>query len=398
MIHTMPEKFRLQNPKSSQAKITGGIIIAGGIIFIAAISIALFFFLKDSPKKDASLAPPASLDEERPSELEDKSSSPEPDQGQAEEDRGRLAESITYEDCGQDDLCFSDYARTCTPAKVTISDQDLTYIKTIKGYKEDNCILSLFYTGSLIPEFIDQEMDCLVPRSDLSNFKDYLQGEQMKSACSGSLVQLLSEMILEEEALATTTATTTIDQKIETEEDSDQDGLTDKEEILLGSDSYSADSDQDGYDDLAEIISLYNPTGAGKITENVNIEEYTNNTFNYNIFYPVSWTKSVVGGDDSIMFRSDDGHFIQIIVQPNADQQSIADWYSQQFGDEAISPESIIAADSWQGIRNEEGLIIYLTDNDKENIFVLSYITGPDEFLSYKNIFEMAVKSLVIGR
>ena len=115
------------------------------------------------------------------------------------------------------------------------------------------------------------------------------------------------------------------------------------------------------------------------------------------MLYPINWPKSVIGGDDSIMFKSDDNHFIQLIIQPNVDQQSIEDWYQQQFAGENVEEERLIATDSWQGIRSKDGLIVYLTDNSYNYIFVLSYNSGSDNILSYKNIFEMMVKSFVIS-
>ncbi len=203
-------------------------------------------------------------------------------------------------------------------------------------------------------------------------------------------------------------ATTTIDEEIEPEAtstpsdivvigDSDGDGLTAKEEILLGSDDKTTDSDGDDYLDYQELMSLYNPVGPDKLIDNPNIGEYINKTFFYSVLYPINWPKSVIGGDDSIMFKSDDNHFIQIIIQPNVDQQSIEDWYQQQFVGENVEEERLIVTDSWQGIRSKDGLIVYLTDNSYNYIFVLSYNSGSDNILSYKNIFAMMVKSFVIS-
>ena len=49
--------------------------------------------------------------------------------------------------------------------------------------------------------------------------------------------------------------------------DSDSDGLLDSEEYLLGTDKFKSDTDNDGYSDLAEIENGYNPSGEGKISE-----------------------------------------------------------------------------------------------------------------------------------
>ena len=48
--------------------------------------------------------------------------------------------------------------------------------------------------------------------------------------------------------------------------DSDKDGLSDKLELLLGTDPNNADSDNDGYSDGFEVVNGYNPLGDGKLT------------------------------------------------------------------------------------------------------------------------------------
>ena len=101
---------------------------------------------------------------------------------------------VDYQDCGSSDTCFSDYVKTCTPAKATISDQGLTYLETIEGYEGDDCIITLVYTESPVPGFVGKEMSCKIPKSNLANFEDYLQGERMKQSCDGSLVDFLIQM------------------------------------------------------------------------------------------------------------------------------------------------------------------------------------------------------------
>ncbi|MEA3463826.1 MAG: hypothetical protein U9R14_02010 [Patescibacteria group bacterium] len=181
--------------------------------------------------------------------------------------------------------------------------------------------------------------------------------------------------------------------------DSDNDGLTDKEEKLLGSGLNNMDSDGDGYNDLTEAINLYNPVKAGddKLINNPGVNKYLNNTFNYNLLYPNSWAQSAIVGGESVMFKSNDNHFIQVIVQPNIDHQDIENWHKQQFDTEVIDQERKITTNSWQGIKSEDGLIIYLTGRKYNYIFTITYNTGLSNKLDYANIFAIAVKSFEIS-
>jgi len=191
-------------------------------------------------------------------------------------------------------------------------------------------------------------------------------------------------------------ATSTLSGITTTVKDSDEDGLFDKEEILLGCNISIKDSDRDGYDDLAELINFYDPTGKGKLVDNENILEYYNKTFNYNVYYPLGWQKISMGGEDSVMFKSDDNSFFQIIVRPNVDNQLVDDWYKKQFEIDKIDDEKIIDTDSWHGLKSDDELVIYLSDNKNEYLFVLTYGPEVDDVLVYKNIFDMFIKSFNI--
>lgn len=180
--------------------------------------------------------------------------------------------------------------------------------------------------------------------------------------------------------------------------DSDGDGLTDKEEELIGSGAGSQDSDQDGYNDLSEIMNLYNPTGPDKLLANPNIKSYFNTAYHYSLLYPAGWQQSEITGADSVMFKSSDQQFMQIIVQSNAGGESISGWYDKQFGEAETGGSGMITTDSWQGIKNEDGLTVYLTDYGYKYIFILAYNPGLNKTLDYKNIFEMMVKSFDVNK
>ncbi|MFA6306609.1 MAG: hypothetical protein WCV70_02080 [Patescibacteria group bacterium] len=207
---------------------------------------------------------------------------------------------------------------------------------------------------------------------------------------------------------ATTTIATTTPEIASGEEglslrvgaDGDNDGLTDMEEILLNASAIVPDTDGDGYTDGSELINLYNPAGAGKLTANSNISLYENKTFSYDLLYPTTWQTSVNGGDDSLMFKTGDNQFVQVIVQPNVDKQALDAWYMEQLGVLTINETDRVSGSNlptgqagWQGIKSPDGLNIYLIDKKQNYIFSLTYNPGGGNILEYFNIFQMMVKS-----
>lgn len=178
--------------------------------------------------------------------------------------------------------------------------------------------------------------------------------------------------------------------------DQDKDGLTDKEEALFGSNPNNTDSDGDGYNDFAEVNNLYNPAGQEKLESSPAIKSYSNTTYKYSLLYPVSWSLNKIGGDDSVIIQSSDNHFIQIIIEPNSKKESIEDWYKAQFNVAAVNNLQLIESDGWQGVRSDNGLIVYLTDQGHNYLYTVTYNLGENTVLEYKNIFEMLVKSFII--
>lgn len=177
--------------------------------------------------------------------------------------------------------------------------------------------------------------------------------------------------------------------------DSDNDGLTNAEEILLGTATSTSDTDSDGYLDGAELLNLYDPSASStKLIANSHISLYENNTFNYSLLYPKDWQFSVNGGDDSIMFKSDDNQFFQIIVQTNTAKQTLDQWYIEQLSVQTVNDFDRLSGPNWQGIKNLDGLTLYLMDARQNYIFTLAYNPGENNILDYIDIFDMMVKSL----
>lgn len=177
--------------------------------------------------------------------------------------------------------------------------------------------------------------------------------------------------------------------------DSDTDGLSDAEEILLGTDLQSKDSDGDTYDDYSELMNFYNPAGSGELLVNDNISKYVNRTYNYQLLYPNTWKIEVLGGEDSILFQMKNSEFIQIIAERNINKFTFDEWYREQFK-AAVPEERRIYKQGWTGASSEDGLIIYLMHPAQSNIFTITYNIGLQDIVNYKNLFTLIVDSLDI--
>lgn len=178
--------------------------------------------------------------------------------------------------------------------------------------------------------------------------------------------------------------------------DSDGDGLTDLEEVLLDTNIHAQDSDGDGHDDRTELMNYYNPAGSGSLIANPNIEKYISPTYNYVLYYPYVWPVETVGGDDSVIFTLGGNQFIQIVIQPNAEGKSLDEWYLEQFSLAVVPETARFYKKGWWSLKSEDNLTFYLARPDHDNIFIMTYSLGISNILQYPNIFNMMVKSFEI--
>lgn len=179
--------------------------------------------------------------------------------------------------------------------------------------------------------------------------------------------------------------------------DSDNDGLLDIEEEILGSNSSSTDSDNDGYDDLSELLSLYNPVNTDKLYANDAINKYENELLGYSLLYPKAWRRSVVGENDSVVFAIGDGSFVNIIAQPNKNGQAILAWVKELLPSTEAGEDDVVEGKGWKGLFHDNGRIFYLTDDKRENIFIFDYSPARQDSLDHINIFRMMINSFELS-
>ncbi len=84
--------------------------------------------------------------------------------------------------------------------------------------------------------------------------------------------------------------------------DTDGDGLSDAEEISIGTNPTKIDTDGDSYSDKVEVDKGYDPlkSPAGTSQPGSSLSTYANLTFHYSLNYPEGWKKDVIGLDPEL--------------------------------------------------------------------------------------------------
>lgn len=178
--------------------------------------------------------------------------------------------------------------------------------------------------------------------------------------------------------------------------DTDEDGLWDDEEAVLGTNASSTDTNGNSYQDLVEINNNYNPSGSGRLSANENLARYKDSVSGYELLYPKAWPTKSLNDETTVIFTAPDASLVQISVQDNADKQSILGWYEISFPDTVVTYDRLKNADGWEGVMGEDGRNFYLTDKKRQNIYVISYIPAVDDRIAYPNIFNLMINSFMV--
>jgi len=181
-------------------------------------------------------------------------------------------------------------------------------------------------------------------------------------------------------------------------QDSDNDGLTDLEEDLFGTNPDSVDSDNDSYGDLEEIRNGYSPIlGDGARIETAGIfAEYTNETYGYKVFYPAEWlADSLDKTNKQVLFISETEEFFEILIEENPLKTPIVDWYRSQSPSLSSVDLDIVVIDSSPAVWSIDGLTLYTSKDGL--IYIITYNKGTKEDINWPNIFDYFYKSFKFG-
>ncbi len=396
-IYYMPENFQKNNQVAGHnMNVSGVVVLVLGILFLLLLSGGLYLYLV-RPEflgnifGKASTPAPVTTTQTIPTQT----ATPDTSLPQATRPAGApkdtyLAFRSELELADTVDKYIAVFARYGTAAKQKQLTDQKASLESVGG--QSDILTSL--EGSPVPALDGTE----TITEDITDTKATLTVTKTNGHSIGTVILLAEngQWKISDETWTTTTATT--DNTVGTAPaDDDQDGLSNLEEALLGTNSKSTDSDGDGFKDLEELNNGYDPAGPGKIETNKNLGTYLNTTFNFSLLYPTQWNRTVSPADDSVVMTAANHQFVQILVQPNTNQSDIVSWYRTTFSVTTIPNSQLIINSSWDGVKTPDGLTVYLTNKDKTYIYVITYNLGSTKVLEYKNIFDMMVRTFKLG-
>ena len=175
--------------------------------------------------------------------------------------------------------------------------------------------------------------------------------------------------------------------------DTDKDGLTDVEEVVLGTDPALDDTDKDGYKDGQEVNNFYSPkeSGSSKLSSLANLKTYANSLNGYKVMYPASWTLDESSAEDQ-MISSGNDEFVNILIQTKKIDQTLENWYLEQ-APNVRKPDLkyYTTAVKLPALESPDGFTVYLSKGDK--VYVLNYNIGLKEEANFPGIFGLIVNS-----
>lgn len=175
--------------------------------------------------------------------------------------------------------------------------------------------------------------------------------------------------------------------------DNDDDGLSFKEEMVVGTSDSSPDTDSDSYTDLAEMLSGYNPLGEGSLSNNINFKKFENTRYKFSFYYPKTF-KMTENSNDAIILDLGDEDFFQFFIEVNKNKLSIEDWYKNQFGVNVIDSELIFVNEDWNAIRKKDSRSIFFKNNRDDYVIAFNYSTKSEG--EYQNIFEVVFNTFEV--
>ena len=178
--------------------------------------------------------------------------------------------------------------------------------------------------------------------------------------------------------------------------DTDNDGLTDSEEALIGTDFQVIDSDEDTYIDREEINNMYSPLQAGEVRlwDEDFVSYYNNSEYNYRVLYPAGWLIQPLDEDkpNDLMISSNQNEFVNILVEEKLSSETLEEWYLDKAPSVLLgSLKQYSNYSDLDVLESPDGFTAYL---QKENqVYIINYNIGLKEEANFPAIFAMIINS-----
>ena len=179
--------------------------------------------------------------------------------------------------------------------------------------------------------------------------------------------------------------------------DIDQDDLTLAEETLYGTNPNATDTDQDTFADGQELINGYDPKVPGGTRANSGLfASYASPS--YTMIYPTTWTvKDQDQSGTDVLFVSNQGDFVQMLVIDNISGLSLEDWYQQNVPSIDAGSAVALSFNNLSGFRHPNELSYYLTATaDSSKIYIITYNPSNREAYYYFTTFHIMANSLLL--
>lgn len=384
-IYTMPGNFQSAKPVKTGSKKSLWISLA--VLILAIVSVAAFLFLRS---RASTLPPPVETESTVTPTPEPTPQPTEPDLATAaERDRAR------YRDVREIQAALELYF-------AENKQYPLAPLSMVLGTNSSNTLSAAGFSGTPQGAIYLSE----VPSNPFPGGTDYLYTSL--DGASYSLKFSLEEgtaglTIGEHEAtpLGIDEKVTIVEPPLVKREvtpplpttDTDNDGLTDAEEAIFGSDSAKPDTDGDGYADGAEVIAGYDPVvGEGALlAASASLASYESPNFAYQFKYPSTWAvKNIDQSGSEIMITGGEDEFMGVVVIDNISKLSAIDWYAQQFPSLRPLEVPTFSAGEFVWAMSPDGLTVYLATT--KNIISFVYNIGTAQQASYYQLFQTMIK------
>lgn len=188
--------------------------------------------------------------------------------------------------------------------------------------------------------------------------------------------------------------------------DTDQDGLSDREEQIFLTSASVPDTDQDGFLDGVELRNQYDPaTPRALIEVSPQVKIVRNETLGYQMILPVSWvaTRATSDGKEFVINPDQGSEAFRVTVYDNIDRLSVTEWYqNQQPGANLTQFVNFQNEAGWSGIQTQDHTLLIASFDDggpgsRAFIFVFHYDNGQETSLRFLAVWDLMVNSLSVA-